>query len=309
MDNLYRKLGDHGIEVSAVSYLNSDLDSPDLCSALDKSDFAIINGEGTIHHGNPYAGKMLKLVANSAASKKILLNTTYDSNPSSYREYLKQFDSIFVRDRQSKAELSEIGIASSTVPDLTFLSQRETAEGKRQTVAVNCSVDRDVTIQLYKLGRKMGTTSRPLSIFHSHRHLTGRILEIRKSLAVRDLLRPVTMIRMAQARTWFGRNAHERHEQFSARLAASNSIISGRYHAICMAIKNRIPFTAIDSNTFKIRALLDDVGIDNRCYSKPDFLAATTIDIHPFTEEEIRSIDRFDQDAQQRIERMFEHIF
>jgi polysaccharide pyruvyl transferase WcaK-like protein len=309
MENLYRELSQHGIDVSAISHLNGDLDSPSLLAELNKSDLAIINGEGTIHHGSSYAESMLELVANSTAKRKVLLNSTYDSNPEHYRNYLAKFDDIFVRDQRSRAELSAIGIASTLVPDMTFLSQRDPNTETRPQVIIGGSVDREVSVQLFRLGRILGQTARPLSIFQRNDSTFNRAWEIRKSVAVKDLLTPIIMFRIIQARRWFTRNACLHHEDYSAQIANSTFLISGRYHAICMAIKTRTPFWAIESNTFKISALLKDIGIENRSVSKTAFLAGTEVEQAPFSQSELERIASFEQQAKDGFRDMFERIF
>ena len=309
MENLYLELIRHGIDVSAVSHLNGDLDSPSLLSKLSRSDIAIINGEGTIHHGSPYAEKLLDTVANSTAKKKVLLNSTYDSNPEHYRNYLARFDHVFVRDQRSESELAGIGVSSLVVPDLTFLSQRDPSNETQQKVTIGCSVDREISVQLFRLGKLLGQTARPLSIFQRNDSSIGRAWEVRKSLAVKDLLTPVAMIQIMQARRWFARDACLHHHDYSAQLANSTFLISGRYHAICMAIKTRTPFLAIESNTFKISALLKDIGIEDRCISKTAFLAGIEVERSPFSQGELERIANFEQQSKDRLRDMFEQVF
>jgi len=308
MDCIYQELNRHSVEIIAKSYLNADLESSWAREKLDSCDIAIINGEGTIHHGRPYAEDLLKLVAKSSAKRKVLLNCTYDSNPPRYRDYLEAFDSIFVRDQQSQVELSQLGLKSSIVPDMTFLAKRSLNAKPSHPVSVCCSVDREVLVQLHIAGTKLIREARPISIFEPARGTTQRIMEIRRSLAIRDLKTPIKMIRIARARHWFGSQTCATHEKFAEQIAQSKFLLSGRYHAICIAIKNGIPFLAIDSNTFKIRALLADVGLDERCISKSDFLAGMDLKLRPFSSGELKSIEKFNTRAERAICKMFAQI-
>lgn len=75
-----------------------------------------------------------------------------------------------------------------------------------------------------------------------------------------------------------------------------------------MAIKTRTPFLAIESNTFKISALLSDIGIEDRCLSKTAFLAGTELQRAPFSQSELEKISFFDRRAQDGFRDMFERI-
>ena len=60
MSTLFRALDDCGVDVSLTWHLNADLNDPELKSSLNACDLALINGEGTIHHGNPYTENLLQ---------------------------------------------------------------------------------------------------------------------------------------------------------------------------------------------------------------------------------------------------------
>ena len=308
MENLYRQLREYGVDVSAVSHVHGDLASDSLSTRLNECDFAIINGEGTIHHNKPYAERLLKIVADSTARTKVLLNATYDSNPPHYKDYLSRFDFIFVRDTWSKAELQKIAVPSLVVPDLTFLSGNDILKQDRKDIVITCSVDREVSGHLYDIGRKI-RDSRPISIFARPRSLIQFFLEFRKSIATKDLLAPRFLFKMILARRWFGRHACTLHSDFSEELTNCESLISGRYHAVCMAIKSHTPFIAVDSNTFKIKAFLHDVGVQDRCLSKADFLSTETIRPPPFSSSETERLRMYNEDAERKIYNMFRLIF
>ena len=51
---------------------------------------------------------------------------------------------------------------------------------------------------------------------------------------------------------------HSRQWVFSQR----ELLVTGRFHAVCMAILTKTPFVAVTSNSWKIEALLADIGLD-----------------------------------------------
>ncbi len=82
---------------------------------------------------------------------------------------------------------------------------------------------------------------------------------------------------------------------FAQGLASLDLLLTGRYHAVCLALATRTPFMAITSNTPKIESLLRDVfGTSGR--------VRTTQQIGNFdlrrplgwTEAEVEALDRFE---------------
>lgn len=309
MDNLYTNIRAWNGEVTHVSYLNDDLSLPLLAENLDRCDLAVINGEGTIHHGSVYAESLLKLVARSTAGRKYLINTTYQANPKSYKQYLRQFDGIYVRDTLSKLELLAIEIDSEVVPDLTFFSGPERVlNSKRSGTLVGCSVDRQAAIILYEARSKF-TDVMPLSILKKTRSFLMRLKEVRYSMAVRDLKNPQFLIKSALARFWFSRNASNTHKEHARNIALSDFVLSGRYHTLCMAMKNEIPFLVTPSNTFKVEALLADAGLKNRMITKEELGRKNEVEIDPFSDEELENLRVFNLLATSKIDKMFQNIF
>jgi len=309
MDNLYFNLKRFSCEVIYISYLNDSLENPELILSLNECDLAIINGEGTIHHGNPYAEKLIKLVSLSTAGKRYLINTTYNENPSEYKEFLQHFDGVFVRDSMSKFELNKINIDAQVVPDLTFYS--EACSGSRhnnETLIIGDSVKRETALLLYE-SRHKSQKVKPLSVFKKSKSFIGRMKQVRRSLAVRDIFKPRFMLRIAMARMWYTSESCIGHAEYAAKIAESGSVLSGRYHTICMAIKNETPFCVVGSNTFKIESLLIDAGLSTRIISEISLKQMKLIDIPIFSEDENRKLKEFNYTAKLKIENMFNNIF
>jgi polysaccharide pyruvyl transferase WcaK-like protein len=308
MEQIYGQLARNNVEILAKSFINEDLRAISVKKQIDLCDLAIINGEGTIHHGRPYAEDMLRLVSLSSAKIKVLCNSTYDSNPPHFRTHLEKFDYIFVRDQRSQAELSQLGMNSVVTPDITFLAPRSPSKKPVHEILVCDSVDRSVLAKLYATGKALGCKAHPISIFEPQRKFFGRLIEVRRSLAKKDIRTPLNMIQIARARCWFTSRTCNNHDEFAAQIARSAFLLTGRYHAVCMAIKNRTPFLAVDSNTFKIRALLEDIGLQARCIGKSEFLAGVNLEFHPFSATELELIEDFDCQARDSIQNMFAQI-
>lgn len=83
-------------------------------------DIIIINGEGSMHHGN--GGNILKSVVPWIGKKKIyLVNSVWDGQPESYGNIVAKFDRVFAREIISADNMIDCGIPAKKVsvfPDL-----------------------------------------------------------------------------------------------------------------------------------------------------------------------------------------------
>ena len=82
-------------------------------SLLDQADLVVVNGEGSIHHGN-----RMELLKIAEAYPSVLINAVYQDVPEN--DYLKQFKYIAVRESFSKLAMEQHGVTPNVVPDLIF---------------------------------------------------------------------------------------------------------------------------------------------------------------------------------------------
>ena len=50
---------------------------------------------------------------------------------------------------------------------------------------------------------------------------------------------------------------------FLTELSKHDLIVTGRFHAVCLAVLSGTPFIAVSSNSWKIEALIKDIGLDS----------------------------------------------
>ncbi len=89
----------------------------------------------------------------------------------------------------------------------------------------------------------------------------------------------------------------------------ARAIVSGRYHAVCLAIRMGLPFLAIEGNIGKVSSLLIDAGLQRRLVTLEHLEAhaiAPTID--RWSQDEAARIAQFLQGACRDAGRMFEEI-
>ena len=82
--------------------------------------------------------------------------------------------------------------------------------------------------------------------------------------------------------------------------------VTGRYHAVCFSVMTGTPFLAIGSNSWKIEALLHDIGIDGRVLSMAVFgdIGPDTLD-RPFSRDEVAKLKTYLDGAVKSAEQLF----
>ena len=175
------------------------------------ADLAIINGEGSLHHG-----RFISVLDIAKHIPTALVNCVYQENPFDPR--LKNLVYVSARESLSGAALREHGIECDVTPDVLFASQRLGAFEKPAPV-------RD-------LGR------------------TDNAVKKRFSLGpIRFSWRPGFSPKVRQP------------EDYLRKLCRYRRLCIGRFHAAIAASKLGIPFATWDSNTWKTRGLMQDMGV------------------------------------------------
>lgn len=266
MGNLLAALARSGAKVSGTlasgHYLDDD---PALVMACQQADRIIINGEGTLHHDRPYARYLLTLGAEAVQRRQAvyLINASWEANSPALAELLQGYAGIWVRDSGSAAELQSANVAATVAPDLTFQSSYAAAPAiEGSPVVVTDSVFASTSDMLFELAKRHGWEYVPIIQAPSWSGQNADRAKYIKASAYHAL-------------TWlsFGRYRPRRYYQdlrycrsdttdFLAWLAGTRAVVTGRYHAVCLALQHRIPFVCLSSNTRKVEQLLRDAGLD-----------------------------------------------
>ena len=89
-------------------------------------------------------------------------------------------------------------------------------------------------------------------------------------------------------------------------------IVTGRLHAVCIALDLEIPILAVPSNTHKIEGLLIDAGLENRVVRSvreiESRLLEQTLTSFAYSDEEIRRIRAYRNKTLDEARRMFGEI-
>jgi hypothetical protein len=248
MEHLLYLCGQHGVDVVGTFQRADASQSPEFEARLAQVDLVLVNGEGTMHHDTRSARALSQSIicAKRAGKKVALLNALWQDN-SVTTECLSSLDFIVARDSVSANQLIESGATrvrvaadlslyrrpGPDIPDLAFAS----GAGTGRPLVVD-SVDE--------------AAARKLQGFASTHGLPFRVMQ-----------------------NWSVREADTRHplaacEQFTLTdLAKTALLVSGRFHAVCFALKLGRPFLALPSNSHKLEALLQDAGLPREDFILP----------------------------------------
>lgn len=257
MSNIRRALAERGAEVIASHKVGTDWrDDRQFRTALAKADALLVNGEGTIHSDRPAGLDLLELseAARGAGLYSALVNFSWAGISREHSSSLHDFDLVAARETRSRTELVELGIEVELMADMS-LAYADSPTKARQGIGWTDSVVPPVARQLHRLARYAGWRHVPIQM------PPGNGMFRRRHLALADLARPARMLRNLQLDLAIHRDAEKSPASYLSRIAGLEGLVSGRFHAICLAILVGTPFLAIESNTHKISALVADAGL------------------------------------------------
>jgi hypothetical protein len=243
MHNLFDLLLQNGIQVSKTFSPKQIRRRPRLArSAIDSADTVIINGEGTFHDSQPACITLLELAAYAKRQGLLvyLINTVWQNN-SEIESYLASVDQIYARDSRSAKELSSCHPRVEVVPDLSFATAdlhvlSSVSESGRPLVVDSVYHDRSLELAAY--ARRQGLRFKLMGISYPYKRI------------LKQFVRPAYTGRLVNL----------------GDIIQAEYIISGRFHAITLACCFSVPFICVPSNSYKIEALLEDMGLAEETY-------------------------------------------
>ncbi len=263
---------------------------------MPKVDAIIINGEGTIHHNadRRFAQALIDFAVFARDELKTpcyLINATLHKNSVSAYQSLSLLRAIYVRDKGSLAELQNAGLDGRYVPDLTFGRNKNYAVVQGSGVCVIDSAVRE--------------DSEGLQAYAQAHDYPFRSMVVARPSNARFLRSPRPWVK--NVIRWLKGDRHVSVEptDYIQYLHSFSMVVTGRYHTVTMCLKNRIPFVCLESNTPKVRYLLQDVmGDTSRSVSMPVLQQADLSAFAAFSAAELESIDQFTAGAEKAIKEM-----
>lgn len=303
-------LASRGISVCARSLVRNEWEKDrNFLSTMATSDLVVINGEGTLHHGAKAGERLLKVVNHPARGHKpvVLINALYQENPATWNEYLEKMALIATRDSWSAESVrQQIGGQVDFAPDLSL------AEGlligrpdKRDLLMIGDSVSREISKELLAIA-----TSRP----------DARLLPITRTIKASKphLPEPLKAMREAYiqihsrgfARRYRNVLFNKTESEFIEDLKRAYLHVTGRFHSICFCLFTQTPFVALDSNSWKIEALLNDLELGRSRLVNLSALRERLSDTgnQAYSDEEIRKIEKGLADCKIRASQLFDKV-
>ena len=303
MENLLALLGKNNVEVIWTwdvsvdwrKHKNKILRKP-------KVDAIIVNGEGTIHHSKDrkFAKALAEFAAFSNTTLKTpsyLINATLYKNAAEEYEKLKEYRAIYVRDKGSLEELESFNLKGKYVPDLTFAANStkySTESAIKGPVVVDSAIKEDNPV---------------LKEFAERNDFSFKSMIVARRRNAKFIRSPRPYIKNILkyfASDWNVSTAPSAYIQY---LREHKFVITGRYHTVSMCIKNKIPFIAIDSNTPKIRYLLNDaIGETQRNIQITELNQINVSESYGYSAIELEKMSQFLEKAEIMIDEMIFHI-
>jgi polysaccharide pyruvyl transferase WcaK-like protein len=264
----------------------------------------VVNGEGSIHHSaaRPRAGQLVALADFAHDVMGVpcfLLNASVQELEQQCLSRLSRFDAIYVRESKSERYLHENGIAASVVPDLSFgFDLSHLGVVNRDGVTVTDSVLPDVSRRMRQFARSQRARFAEL---RGHEMLTDR------------LLRKIWRKPPVENTIWHRKFNIEATRAFVAQVAASELVVSGRFHATTLSILTQTPVLSIPSNTWKVESLITDVfgATDRRIVELVSLVGAGRRDIAgsaQYTTDEQSAIQEYLRSTRVRVSDAFDAI-
>lgn len=253
-----------GIAITATSLVRNDWTrDAGFLAAMRDADLIVINGEGTLHHGSKQGAKLLDVVDHPArrTTPVALINAVYQDNPPAWNERLAKINLISARDSWSAAEIEKaIGKKTGFVPDLSLAEGAvpSSAALRRDRLLVGDSVNRDVGRQLLDFADRRND-ARYLPILTSIKPPKPHYPPVIRALRQAYIDLQAKVFSWQHRHTLFNRTE----AGFVESLQSAYLHLTGRFHAVCLCLATGTPFLALESNSWKIAALLHDFGLGN----------------------------------------------
>ena len=253
-------------------------DEGNFFKVIKEVDLIIVNGEGTIHHSSERAKNIvgISLFAYIRRIRCVLINATYEDNSNKINNLTRLFDAVYVRENKSHLTLKNCNIHSYVVPDLLYYVNKPLTEKFSINVGVTDSVFGNITEKLYNFAFNNNFKFLPILSINS------------------------------KINSDYNNDRINNSESYYSEINNSTFLISGRYHAICMAIQSKTPFYAVSSNTYKIEGMLEDAGLESSRLK--DINQITAKNLMEYSDDELKAIDSYLQLARDKIIRMFNDI-
>ena len=290
-------------------------------------DILIVNGEGSIHDTktSQYAKSLCSLakkIKTKYSAKCFLLNSTIYNLDKESLDYLSHYDLIQCRDSASSIYLEKHNIASIVVPDFSFFyltkklaTVNPNLKNSANQIVVFDSVSPHTSSLLRQISNKFNLkyfSMEPLSYFVNN-IIVGHP-RIDKIICLFRLKLTLFLLKLRPINVWSNGLSQKQMDKFVLMLLKCKLIISGRYHAVTLALSLKIPSIAIASNTPKLSYLFNDIWGNSDRITDINQLnkilrSNSSTQIIKFTTSELVDLDSFISDGEGKLNDLFLSIY
>jgi polysaccharide pyruvyl transferase WcaK-like protein len=284
---------------------------------IPKCDLVLVNGEGTLHDAQPVARDLItiaKYVKDKYKIPVVLINSTYQNNGPLMAKYTRYFDLIYVRETLSKKDLDKYNIKSKVVPDLSFYTKfKQLKKNKNLQIGVTDSTYKEECMWLLRFAIKNNYKYFPILTFPKIKIEKIRTLvsflrfKLFKQFIPLLKLSSINFPHKIQKMFFYA----DHYENYINEISNLNFLIVARYHTLCFALKTQTPFVALEKESFRMRGLLDDIGIGRNRIKRSLYLNKIKLEkfnFNKFTKKEKERIRAYTESAPQKIDVMFREI-
>ena len=242
---------------------------------VNSADILVINGEGTLHHGSR-KGRWLLEAAQSVKGRGrsvALINALWQNNPADWGDLIRDVDILCCRDSRSVSAMVEAtGRDVRFIGDLSMSQPVPQVPSTRSGVVIGDSVHANVTAALAKLATKSNEFEL-VPVTSSLKFLSPNLTGLRRKLR--------TAYATMKQKRFLAQNPSARflanEDEYLSMVSKKSLSITGRFHAVCLAIATQTPFVAVTSNSWKIEALIEDIGLNTERMTTLTDLANTDL--------------------------------
>jgi hypothetical protein len=313
--NLKKLLIQKNLTLIGTNYCGrSFLSNRSLLRKLHIADLVIVNGEGTLHSSQPRALILMKdveYIKKKTMLPIVLVNAFYYNNNSEIIKLTRLFDLIFVRTSKDRSRLLKYNIKSRVVPDLVFYSGTSPVSKKNCTqISVTDGYIDSFSRKMILFAKKEKynylpiRTDRRIEIFNFKSVLGFIKYHLFKKILYLFWISGIKLNYLVEVKFYYTKNCIN----YLRKISKSKFLISGRFHAVCFAIKTLTPFFFMKYgvNTYKTEGLLLDIGIKkNRLL---EYKKLNQFKIKEFNSIELKNIKKYILTAPKKIEKMFNDI-
>lgn len=296
----------------------------------EKFDGVVINAEGSIHNSatRKRAKNLCSLVRFCKEELRVpvvVMNATFYNLEQEDYDNLGLADLIFVRETNSKDLLYTHGLTSSFVPDLSFFSHNVSPNRliSKSGFLVFDSVLDDATQVLTKwckqnngnfvyIDKRMKPSSVKPKGWSCSRIFNGLRWRFRNAVKRVSQRFPIVQSLGVGVPRYVDLVSDQitkslAFEDFVEILSSSEGVVTGRFHAMTLALSVRTPVMCVDSNTPKIEFVLKDIfGNSARVVSAESLVFDSTC--HPLSSVELVNLDNYLLNGKEQMHIMFDSI-